>query len=61
MNHARKAIVILDIKQLLRYKEFMLKITTNPRTNVCTLCCDDCNGSCLNRNFIKRNSYKYIP
>ena len=55
MNHVRKAIVILDLKQLLRYKEFL---KTKLRTNVCTLCCDDCNGSCLNSNFINRNSYK---
>lgn len=57
MNHARKAIVILDIKQLLRYKEFIVKITTNPRTNVCALCCDDCNGSCLNRKYIPVCTY----
>lgn len=54
MNHVRKAIVILDIKQLLRYMEFL---KTKQRTNVCTLCCDDCNGSCLNRKYIPVRTY----
>lgn len=50
MNNVRRAIV-MDCKQLLRYKEFLSKITTKPRTHFCTSCCDDCNGSCMNRKY----------
>ena len=50
MNNVRRAIV-MDCKQLLRYKEFLLNITTKPRTHFYTSCCDDCNGSCMNRKY----------
>ena len=50
MNNVRRAIV-MDCKQLMRYKEFLSKITTKPRTHFCTSCCDDCNGSCMNRKY----------
>ena len=46
MNNVRRAIV-MDCKQLLR----LLNITTKPRTHFCTSCCDDCNGSCMNRKY----------
>lgn len=54
MNHVRKATVIIDIKQLLRYTEIILKNTkakaakTEAKNNTC---CDDCNGSCVNRKY----------
>lgn len=55
MNHVRRATVIIDIKQLLRYTENILKNTnagkTKNITKVCLLCCDDCNGSCVNRKY----------
>ena len=64
MNHVRRATVIIDIKQLLRYTENILKNTnagnaakaanatkTKNNTKVCLLCCDDCNGSCVNRKY----------
>lgn len=46
MNNVRRAIV-MDCKQLMR----LLNITTKPRTHFCTSCCDDCNGSCMNRKY----------
>ena len=53
MNSVRRAIV-MDCKQLMRYKEFLSKITTKPRTHFCTSCCDDCNGSCMNRKYTQQ-------
>lgn len=58
MNHVRRATVIIDIKQLLRYTENILKNTnaanaakTKNNSKVCLLCCDNCNGSCVNRKY----------
>lgn len=55
MNHVRRATVIIDIKQLLRYTENILKnanvAKTKNNSKVCSLCCDDCNGSCVNRKY----------
>ena len=42
MNHVRKALVIIDVKQLLRYTEIILKNAKN---------CEDCDGSCVKRKY----------
>ena len=60
MNNVRRAIV-MDCKQLLRYKEFLLNITTKPRTHFCTSCCDDCNGSCMNRKYTQSPLPPMLP
>lgn len=54
MNHVRKAIVIIDVKQLLRYTEIILK---NTKTNANTSC-EDCDGSCVKR---KYTTTQYSP
>ena len=59
MNNIVKGVVVNN-KYLLLYKEYMLNNmyhltnSNRARANVCTLCCDDCNGSC-----ISGNSHKY--
>jgi hypothetical protein len=59
MNNIVKG-VVMNNKYLLLYKEYMLNNmyhltnSNRARANVCTLCCDDCNGSC-----ISGNSHKY--
>lgn len=45
MNHVRKALVIIDVKQLLRYTEIILKNAKNCDD------CDDCDGSCVKRKY----------
>lgn len=56
MNNIRKC-VIIDIKYLLKYKEFLLNKKyqlANKKAiqaKFCTICCDDCDGSCMNSNF----------
>jgi hypothetical protein len=59
MNNIVKG-VVMNNKYLLLYKEYMLNnmyhlINSNNRSraNVCTLCCDDCNGSCISGNSSK--------
>ena len=47
MNHVRKAIVIIDVKQLLRYTGIILK---NTKTNA-NSSCEDCDGSCVKRRY----------
>ena len=49
MNNIRKC-VIIDIKYLLKYKEFLLN-KKYQLAKYCTICCDNCNGSCMNNNF----------
>lgn len=60
MNNVRRAIV-MDCKQLMRYKEFLLNIRTKPRTHFCTSCCDDCNGSCMNRKYMPQQPLPPTP
>jgi hypothetical protein len=63
MNNIVKG-VVMNNKYLLLYKEYMLNnmyhltnSNNRARANVCTLCCDDCNGSCISGN---SNKYKLI-
>jgi hypothetical protein len=63
MNNIVKG-VVMNNKYLLLYKEYMLNnmyhlTNSNNITpaNVCTLCCYDCNGSCISGN---SNKYKLI-
>jgi hypothetical protein len=59
MNNIVKG-VVMNNKYLLLYKEYMLNnmyhltnSNNRSRANVCTLCCDDCNGSCISGNSSK--------
>lgn len=54
MNNIRKC-VIIDIKYLLKYKEFLLN-KKYQLAKYCTICCDNCNGSCMNSKFTHINN-----
>ena len=65
MNNIVKG-VVMNNKYLLLYKEYMLNnmfhlTNSNNRAqaNVCTLCCDDCNGSCITRKHRLVKMFKY--
>jgi heterodisulfide reductase subunit C len=69
MNNIVKG-VVMNNKYLLLYKEYMLNnmyhltnSNNRARANVCTLCCDDCNGSCISGNSSKYRlikMFKYV-